>query len=85
MSKVLDDAVGKMVNDVFLEVCLARMMGADMVALLMAEVMIANAKHIHLHACSHQRDRRTHIFGDAGRGVERDRGPHVLNMRSATP
>jgi len=62
----------KVIYDVLLEVRLARMMDADMVPLLVREVVIGDAEHVHLHAGCHQRDDRAHMLGDTGRRVECD-------------
>lgn len=61
-----DNVVGEVIYDVLLEVRLAPMKDADLVALLMREVVKCDAEHVHFHASGHQRDGGAHILEDAG-------------------
>lgn len=74
-----------MVYDVLLEVRLARMMDAHTVALLMREVVIGDAEHVHLHTGGHQPDCGTHMLWDAGGCVERNGSPDVLDITLRHP
>ena len=49
-------------------------------ALLVCEIVVADAKHIHFDACRHQRDGGPHMFGHAGGGVQSNRCPDVLDV-----
>jgi hypothetical protein len=51
--RFLDDALREVIDDVLLEVRLARMVRADTVALLVREAVIGDAEHVHLDAGGH--------------------------------
>src|SRR4051794_24998948 len=58
--RLLDDASGEVIYDILLEVRLAGMVDADMVTLLMREIVIGDPEHVHFHARGHQRDGGSH-------------------------
>ena len=72
--------MGEVIDDVLLEVRLAWMVGADVIALLMREILVGNAQHIHLDACGNKRDCRSHVLGDTRRRVQRDCRPDILDF-----
>ncbi|MNT46115.1 hypothetical protein D3C72_1827400 [compost metagenome] len=42
--------------------------------------MVGEAKHVHFDAGGHQRNDGVHVLRYAGRGVERDGGPHRVRV-----
>ena len=49
-------------------------------ALGVGEFGVGDAQHVHLDARGDQRDHRMHVLRNAGRGVQRDRGPHRVDI-----
>ena len=49
-------------------------------ALGLGELGKSDAEHVHLDAGGHQSDDRMHVLRDAGRRVQRDRGPDRLDI-----
>ena len=44
------------------------------------KVLVGDTEHVHLDAGGEQGHDRMHVHGDARRGVERDRGPHEVDV-----
>src|ERR1700720_3183398 len=78
--RLVFDAVVEGLDDVFLEAVAARMRPHHRLALRVGEFAIGNTQHVHLDARRHQRDHRVHVLRNAGRGVQRDRGPHRVDI-----
>ncbi len=74
------DAVIECLNDIFLEMRRPWMRVHHGLALGVAVLMVGEAEHIHLHAGGHQRHHRVHVLRNAGRGVQRDGGPHRIDI-----
>ena len=77
------DAVVERLDDVFLEVAAARIRPHHRLALCVGEVGVGDTQHVHLYARRHQRNNRVHVLWNARRGVQRDRGPHRVDIRAA--
>src|SRR5438270_3827309 len=74
------DAVIKGLDDLFLEPAGPRVGTDDGFALGIRELGKSDAEHIHLDAGSEERDDGTHVLRNAGCRVQRDRGPHRLDI-----
>ncbi len=74
------DGVVEGLDDFFLEMVRARMPLHDGFALGLGELGKSNAKHVHFDTGADERDDRMHALRDARRRVQRDRGPHFLDV-----
>jgi hypothetical protein len=57
----------------------------DGFALCVAVLGVGQAQHVHFDACRHQGHHRVHVLRNAGRGVQRDRGPHQVDLALEMP
>src|ERR1700730_12152377 len=74
------EAVVEGLDDLFLEAARARVRADHGFALGIRELGKSNAEHVHLDTGSDERDDRMHVLRDAGCGVQRNRGPHRLDV-----
>src|SRR5580704_4411472 len=74
------DAVVEGLDNVFLETAAARMRLHHRLPLCVAEFRVGDAQHVHLYARRHQRDHRMHVLWNARRGMQRNRGPHRVDI-----
>src|ERR1700723_3250674 len=74
------DAVVEGLDDLFLEAGRARVRVDNGFALGVGKLGICDTEDVHLDAGGDERDDRTHTLWDAGRRVQRDRGPDCLDI-----
>src|SRR6266851_1872603 len=74
------DAIVERLDDLFLEAARARVRADDRFALGVGELGKGEAEHVHLDARGEERDDGMHVLRDAGCRVQRDRGPHRLDV-----
>src|ERR1700720_4937758 len=74
------EAVIEGVDDLFLKATGARVRADDGLALGLGELGKSDTEHVHLDAGGNERDDGMHVRWDAGRGVQRDRGPDRLDL-----
>src|SRR5258707_7574575 len=78
--RLVPDAVVEGLDDVFLEAVAARMRLHNRLALRVGKFGIGNAEHVHLYARRHQCNHRMHVLSNDRRGMQRDRGPHRVDI-----
>ena len=74
------EAVVEGLDDLFLEAAGARVRADHGFALGVGELGKSDAEHVHLDAGGDERDDGMHVLRDAGRRVQRDRGPDRLDV-----
>src|ERR1700693_1837257 len=74
------EAVVEGVDDLFLKAAGARVRADDGLAFGLGELGKSYTEHVHLDAGGNERDDGVHARWDAGRGVQRDRGPDRLDL-----
>src|ERR1700720_3378011 len=74
------DGVVKGLDDLFLEAAGARVCVDDGFAFSVGELGKGDPQHVHLDAGGHERDDGMHVLRDAGRRVQRDRGPDRFDV-----
>ena len=77
---LLVDAVVEGLDDVFLEVGGAWVLGDDGVADLVGVEVVSEAEDVHLDAGGDQGDDRMHVLRDTGGSVQGDAGPDVVDV-----
>ena len=80
VSRLAVEAVVEGLDDLFLEMAGARVRADHRFALGLGELGKGDAEHVHLDAGGDERDDGMHVPRDAGRRVQRDRGPHRLDV-----
>src|SRR5271168_4432319 len=76
----LVDAVVEGLDDVFLELGGAGILGDDGVAELVGVLLVGDSEHVHLHATGEEGDDGVHELGNAGGGGQGDGGPYVVDV-----